>query len=101
AALVLRATLFPTRRSSDLVWVVVSPLFHGVFTRFMQLQAGGAAVYADDWRLWTSPNFTDLLAQPLLLAWDVLFTGYYPVISFFRSEEHTAELKSRLLAHRR
>lgn len=66
-----------------IVWVAVAPLLHGVLTRFVQLQAGGASVYANDWRLWTSPNFADVVTQPLTLVWDLLFTGYYPVISFF------------------
>lgn len=64
-------------------WVVLAPMLHGVLTRFMQLQAGGATVYAETWRLWTSPTFFDVLQQPLLTLWDIFFTGYYPVISFF------------------
>lgn len=64
-------------------WLVVSPIIHGVFTRFMQLQAGGTIVYAEQWRLWTSPTPVDVFTQPLLTLWDLLFTGYYPVISFF------------------
>lgn len=64
------------------VWLIAAPFVHGVFTRFMHLQAGGTTAYAEDWRLWTSPNLADLMQQPLLTLWDVLFTGYYPVISF-------------------
>src|SRR5699024_224984 len=64
-------------------WLVVSPIIHGVFTRFMQLQAGGTITYAEQWRLWTSPTLVDVFTQPFLTLWDLLFTGYYPVISFF------------------
>lgn len=64
-------------------WLVVSPIIHGVFTRFMQLQAGGTITYAEQWRLWTSPTPVDVFTQPFLTLWDLLFTGYYPVISFF------------------
>lgn len=65
-----------------IAWLVLAPLFHGVFTRFMQLQAGGTTAYVDGWRLWTSPTLFDVIQQPLLTLWDILFTGYYPVISF-------------------
>lgn len=65
-----------------LAWLILAPLFHGVFTRFMQLQAGGTTAYVDGWRLWTSPTLFDVIQQPLLTLWDILFTGYYPVISF-------------------
>lgn len=64
-------------------WVVLAPLLHGVLTRFMQLQAGGATAYAEHWRLWTSPTLFDVMQQPLLTLWDIFFTGYYPVLSFF------------------
>lgn len=64
-------------------WLVVSPILHGVFTRFMQLQAGGSVIYTEEWRLWHSPTLVDVFTQPFLTLWDVLFTGYYPVISFF------------------
>lgn len=63
-------------------WVILAPLFHGILTRFMQVQAGGATAYAENWRLWTSPTLFDLVHHPGLTLWDVLFTGYYPVISF-------------------
>ncbi|GAA4471655.1 heparan-alpha-glucosaminide N-acetyltransferase domain-containing protein [Enteractinococcus fodinae] len=63
-------------------WIVVAPWVHGLFTRFMHVQAGGTSVYVENWRLWTSPTLLDVLTQPLLTLWDVLFTGYYPVISF-------------------
>lgn len=63
-------------------WLVVAPWLHGVFTRFMHVQAGGTTAYVENWRLWTSPTLFDLISQPLLTLWDVLFTGYYPVISF-------------------
>jgi len=66
-----------------LVWIVVAPILHGVFSRFMQLQAGGTTTYAEEWRLWNSPTLVDVFSQPFLTLWDVLFTGYYPVISFF------------------
>src|SRR5699024_8742378 len=32
-------------------WVILAPLIHGVLTRFMQIQAGGATTYAENWRL--------------------------------------------------
>ncbi|MFD6814645.1 heparan-alpha-glucosaminide N-acetyltransferase domain-containing protein [Enteractinococcus coprophilus] len=64
-------------------WLVVSPIVHGVFTRFMQLQAGGTVAYIEEWRLWHSPTLVDVFTQPFLTLWDVLFTGFYPVISFF------------------
>lgn len=63
-------------------WVVVAPWLHGVFTRVMHVQVGGTATYVENWRLWTSPTLFDVLTQPFLTLWDVLFTGYYPVISF-------------------
>lgn len=63
-------------------WLVLAPWIHGVFTRFMHVQAGGTAEYVENWRLWTSPTLSDLFTQPLLTLWDVVFTGYYPVISF-------------------
>ena len=66
-----------------ITWLVVSPILHGVFSRFMQLQAGGTTIYAEEWRLWNSPTLIDVVSSPLLTLWDVLFTGYYPVISFF------------------
>lgn len=63
-------------------WLVVAPWLHGVFTRFMHVQAGGTTAYVENWRLWTSPTLFDVISQPLLTLWDVLFTGYYPVILF-------------------
>lgn len=63
-------------------WIVVAPWVHGLFTRFMHVQAGGTSAYVENWRLWNSPTLFDVLTQPLLTLWDVLFTGYYPVISF-------------------
>ena len=63
-------------------WVILAPLVHGVLTRFMQVQAGGATAYAENWRLWNSPTLFDVLQQPGLTLWDIIFTGYYPVISF-------------------
>lgn len=65
-----------------LAWIVLAPVLHGVFTRFMQLQVGGTTAYVENWRLWTSPTIFDVFQQPLLTLWDILFTGYYPVISF-------------------
>lgn len=64
-------------------WVVLAPILHGVLTRFMHLQTGGSTTYVDTWRLWTSPALLDLVQQPGLLLWDIFFTGYYPVVSFF------------------
>lgn len=66
-----------------LCWLLVSPILHGVFTRFLHVQAGGSTAYVDGWRLWTSPTLMDVLTRPVLTLWDVLFSGYYPVISFF------------------
>lgn len=63
-------------------WIVIAPFLHGVFTRFMQLQAGGAETYAEQWQLWTSPTLLDVVQQPLLTLWDIFFTGFYPVITF-------------------
>lgn len=67
---------------TSLAWIVVAPWLHGVLTRFMHVQAGGTSAYVENWRLWTSPTLSDVITQPLLTLWDVLFTGYYPVISF-------------------
>lgn len=64
-------------------WLILAPLLHGVLTRFMQLQAGGTTAYVENWRLWTSPTLFDVMQQPALMLWDIFFTGYYPVISFF------------------
>jgi len=63
-------------------WVILAPLIHGVLTRFMQVQAGGATTYAENWRLWHSPTLFDAIQKPVLTLWDIFFTGYYPVISF-------------------
>lgn len=63
-------------------WITIAPWVHGLFTRFMHVQAGGTTAYVEQWRLWNSPTLTDVLTQPVLTLWDVLFTGYYPVISF-------------------
>src|SRR5699024_9699687 len=63
-------------------WVILAPLIHGVLTRFMQIQAGGATTYAENWRLWHSPTLFDAIQKPVLTLWDIFFTGYYPVISF-------------------
>ena len=63
-------------------WIVLAPWVHGLMTRFMHVQAGGTAMYVDQWRLWTSPTLVDVLTQPVLTLWDIFFTGYYPVISF-------------------
>ncbi len=68
---------------TSISWLILAPWLHGVFTRFMHVQAGGTATYVEQWRLWTSPTLMDVLAQPLLTVWDIFFTGYYPVISFF------------------
>lgn len=65
-----------------ITWVVLAPVMHGVFTRFMQLQAGGTTAYVENWRLWNSPTLLDVVQDPLLTLWDIFFTGYYPVISF-------------------
>lgn len=89
-------------------WVVLSPILHGVLTRFMQLQAGGTTSYVENWRLWTSPTLLDVVQQPVLMLWDIFFTGYYPVISFFgyvllgmaigRTNMHKWSIGVRLLA---
>lgn len=63
-------------------WVMLVPFVHGVLTRFMQVQAGGATAYAENWRLWNSPTLFDVVQEPGLTLWDIFFTGYYPVISF-------------------
>lgn len=64
-------------------WIILAPILHGVLSRFMQLQAGGTTAYVENWRLWTSPTLLDVIHHPGLLLWDIFFTGYYPVFSFF------------------
>lgn len=62
-------------------WVVISPVVAGLFARFMQSQVGTQS-YVDGWRLWHTPNIVDLLSQPGVLFWDLVFTGYYPVLQW-------------------
>lgn len=62
-------------------WLLISPLAAAGLARFMQAQLG-VSEYVDSWRLWHTPNFGDLLLQPGLLLWDLLFTGYYPVLQW-------------------
>lgn len=63
------------------MWLLLSPLAAAGLARFMQAQLG-VSEYVDSWRLWHTPNFGDLLLQPGLLVWDLLFTGYYPVLQW-------------------
>lgn len=72
-----------TRRLSLVAgaWLLISPLVAAGLARFMQAQLG-VSEYVDTWRLWHTPNFGDLLVQPGLLMWDLLFTGYYPVLQW-------------------
>jgi uncharacterized membrane protein YeiB len=62
-------------------WLLLSPVAASVLSAAMQ-SAVGAADYVDQWRLWHNPTLLDLIAQPGLLAWDLLFTGYYPVLQW-------------------
>lgn len=62
-------------------WVLLSPVVAGLISLLMRA-AVGDTVYLEDWRLWSNPTFTDLLVHPLLLVWDLLFTGYYPVLQW-------------------
>lgn len=62
-------------------WVLLSPVAASLLSAAMQSALGGAA-YVDGWRLWSNPTVMDLFARPGLLAWDLLFTGYYPVLQW-------------------
>lgn len=62
-------------------WVLLSPVLAGLIAVGMR-SAVGADAYTQGWRLWSNPTFTDLLSQPALLIWDVLLTGYYPVLQW-------------------
>lgn len=62
-------------------WVLLSPVLAGLIAVGMR-SAVGAEEYTQGWRLWSNPTFTDLLSQPALLVWDVLLTGYYPVLQW-------------------
>ncbi|QCU78506.1 DUF1624 domain-containing protein [Citricoccus sp. SGAir0253] len=62
-------------------WVLLSPVAASLLSAVMQSTVGAAA-YLDAWRLWHNPSFADLVLQPGLLAWDLLFTGYYPVLQW-------------------
>lgn len=63
-------------------WILLVPFLNGLLARFMQLQAGGTEIYVHDWRLWVNPSFTTLLESPGIFTWDLLFSGYYPVLVF-------------------
>lgn len=62
-------------------WIVLSPVAASLLAAAMQ-SAVGAADYVDHWRIWSNPTLLDLVVQPGLLAWDLLFTGYYPVLQW-------------------
>jgi uncharacterized membrane protein YeiB len=62
-------------------WLLLSPVAASLLSAAMQ-SAVGAADYLDRWRLWHNPTLLDLIAQPGLLVWDLLFTGYYPVLQW-------------------
>lgn len=63
-------------------WVLLSPVLASLLSAAMQ-SAVGSTAYVDGWRLWSNPTLIDLVSQPGLLAWDLLFTGYYPVLQWF------------------
>ncbi|MCY1159903.1 MAG: hypothetical protein MOP51_2928 [Citricoccus sp.] len=62
-------------------WILLSPVAASLLSAVMQ-SAVGATAYVEGWRLWHTPTLLDLLVQPGLLAWDLLFTGYYPVLQW-------------------
>ena len=62
-------------------WVLLSPVLAGMIAVGLR-SAVGADEYTQGWRLWSNPTFTDVLTQPGLLAWDVLLSGYYPVLQW-------------------
>lgn len=62
-------------------WIVLAPVVASLLSASMQSALGGTA-YVDGWRLWSNPTLMDLFARPGLLAWDLLFTGYYPVLQW-------------------
>ncbi len=62
-------------------WILLSPVAASVLSSVMQRAVGGEA-YVEGWRLWSNPTLMDLAARPGLLAWDLLFTGYYPVLQW-------------------
>ncbi|MGM7670180.1 heparan-alpha-glucosaminide N-acetyltransferase domain-containing protein [Microbacterium sp. A93] len=62
-------------------WILLAPVAASLLSVGMQSALGGAA-YLDGWRLWSNPTLMDLFARPGLLTWDLLFTGYYPVLQW-------------------
>src|SRR5690625_5913986 len=44
-------------------WVMLAPFVHGVLTRFMQVQAGGATAYAENWRLRSEEHTSELQSR--------------------------------------
>lgn len=62
-------------------WILLAPVAASLLSAAMQSALGGTA-YVDGWRLWSNPTLTDLFARPVLLVWDLLFTGYYPVLQW-------------------
>ncbi|HRO30563.1 heparan-alpha-glucosaminide N-acetyltransferase domain-containing protein [Citricoccus sp.] len=62
-------------------WLLLSPVAASLLSAVMQ-SAVGATAYVEHWRIWHTPALPDLVVQPGLLAWDLLFTGYYPVLQW-------------------
>lgn len=62
-------------------WLLLSPVVASLLSAVMQ-SAVGATAYVDHWRIWQTPALSDLLVQPGLLAWDLVFSGYYPVLQW-------------------
>ncbi|MEV4900528.1 heparan-alpha-glucosaminide N-acetyltransferase domain-containing protein [Citricoccus sp. NPDC055426] len=62
-------------------WILLAPVAASLLSAAMQSALGGSA-YVDGWRLWSNPTLMDLFARPGLLTWDLLFTGYYPVLQW-------------------
>jgi uncharacterized membrane protein YeiB len=62
-------------------WILLSPVAASGLSAVMQ-SAVGANTYVNTWRLWSNPTLADLLVQPGLFLWDLLFTGYYPALQW-------------------
>ncbi|GAA3050897.1 MULTISPECIES: heparan-alpha-glucosaminide N-acetyltransferase domain-containing protein [Actinomycetes] len=58
------------------IWVVLAPVAYRLVYLALSAELDH---FAESWRLWHSPEFSDL-AQPGLLAMDLAVSGYYPLI---------------------
>lgn len=62
-------------------WILLAPVAASLLSAAMQSALGGET-YVEGWRLWSNPTLMDPFTRPSLLTWDLLFTGYYPVLQW-------------------